>query len=220
VNCAGAPDASDALDAAGSADPVSPDDVVASPLPQAASVAAKAMRRAGRRIRFERMRSEPARPGSHSRRSNSALHRPLRKQRSLLRDLSFGEQTHGGELVEAAQRLRRWLGRRRGVQQLQARDGVPEPGGGRRLVALQHQRLTAGAGHRQRGGGQSLADVDLVDGKALIAIGYQLEFSRLKTRTSRRNVTAVARVTASLVPYESPSGVELGGAAWLVTASA
>jgi SAM-dependent methyltransferase len=31
---------------------------------------------------------------------------------------------------------------------------------------------------------------------------------------------AMARATASLVPYESPSGVELGGAAWLVTASA
>jgi SAM-dependent methyltransferase len=31
---------------------------------------------------------------------------------------------------------------------------------------------------------------------------------------------AVARATASLVPYESPSGVLIGGAAWLVTASA
>ena len=31
---------------------------------------------------------------------------------------------------------------------------------------------------------------------------------------------AVARATAALVPYESPSGVLIGGAAWLVTASA
>ena len=31
---------------------------------------------------------------------------------------------------------------------------------------------------------------------------------------------AVARATASLLPYESPEGVRLGGAAWLVTASA
>lgn len=30
---------------------------------------------------------------------------------------------------------------------------------------------------------------------------------------------AVARATASLIPYESPSGVLIGGAAWLVTAS-
>lgn len=30
---------------------------------------------------------------------------------------------------------------------------------------------------------------------------------------------AVARATAALVPYESPSGVLIGGAAWLVTAS-
>jgi SAM-dependent methyltransferase len=31
---------------------------------------------------------------------------------------------------------------------------------------------------------------------------------------------AMARATASLVPYESPAGVLIGGAAWLVTASA
>ena len=31
---------------------------------------------------------------------------------------------------------------------------------------------------------------------------------------------AVARATAALVPYESPSGVLIGGAAWLVTAAA
>lgn len=31
---------------------------------------------------------------------------------------------------------------------------------------------------------------------------------------------AVARATAALVPYESPAGVLIGGAAWLVTASA
>ena len=30
---------------------------------------------------------------------------------------------------------------------------------------------------------------------------------------------AVARATAALVPYESPSGVMIGGAAWLITAS-
>jgi hypothetical protein len=31
---------------------------------------------------------------------------------------------------------------------------------------------------------------------------------------------AMARATAALAPYESPAGVELGGAAWLVMASA
>ena len=31
---------------------------------------------------------------------------------------------------------------------------------------------------------------------------------------------AIARATAALVPYESPEGVLIGGAAWLVTATA
>lgn len=79
-------------------------------------------------------------------------------------------------------------------------------------------RLTAATGMRR---GEVLGlrwdDIHFDTGRieitqALIAIGYQLEFSRLKTRTSRRNVTLDADTLALLADWRRQQTAELEAA--------